>query len=126
MLSLTILRAHAFSLQSKYFQTTACRSTGTETELEAAVTQMFRRYGTVFVKIHQDPKNMPYAFYQFTVSIVSPYLSTLEFLEVHSRMMEMQCNALEDSKGRLIHGRPVRTERAKANRKFPCISRLRC
>lgn len=29
-------------------------------------------------------------------------------------------HALEDSKGRLIHGRPVRTERARANRKFPC------
>jgi hypothetical protein len=26
-------------------------------------------------------------------------------------------HALEDSKGRLIHGRPVRTERARANRK---------
>jgi len=30
-------------------------------------------------------------------------------------------HALEDSKGRLIHGRPVRTERARANRKFPAM-----
>jgi hypothetical protein len=38
-----------------------------EVELEAAVTEVFRKYGTVYVKITRDKKNMPMGFVQFTV-----------------------------------------------------------
>ncbi len=78
---------------------------------------MFRRYGTVFVKIRRDPKNMPYAFCQFTVSLPSSYYQS-ELVLTSIQDDEDAMRALEDSKGRLIHGRPVRTERARANRKF--------
>jgi hypothetical protein len=33
-----------------------------------AVTQVFREFGPVFVKIRRDIKQMPFAFCQFTVS----------------------------------------------------------
>lgn len=36
--------------------------------LEAEVTRAFSQFGTVFVKIRRDAKNMPFAFCQFTVS----------------------------------------------------------
>lgn len=36
--------------------------------LEAVVTNAFKQYGTVFVKIRRDKKNMPFAFAQFMVS----------------------------------------------------------
>jgi hypothetical protein len=39
-----------------------------------AVTQVFREFGPVFVKIRRDAKQMPFAFCQYTVSI-STYLS---------------------------------------------------
>jgi hypothetical protein len=36
--------------------------------LEVAVTQVFREFGPVWVKIRRDPKQMPFAFCQFRVS----------------------------------------------------------
>lgn len=35
--------------------------------LEAAVTKIFSQFGTVFIKIKRDPRNMPHAFCQYTV-----------------------------------------------------------
>lgn len=35
--------------------------------LEAEVTRHFSKFGVVFVKIRRDPRNMPFAFCQFTV-----------------------------------------------------------
>jgi hypothetical protein len=35
--------------------------------LEAEVTRVFSEFGTVFVKIRRDQRNMPFAFCQFTV-----------------------------------------------------------
>jgi hypothetical protein len=51
-----------------------------EVELEAAVTEVFRKYGTVYVKITRDKKNMPMGFVQFTVRflyilIIGPLLT---------------------------------------------------
>lgn len=41
--------------------------------LEAEVTRVFSDYGTVFVKIRRDQKNMPFAFCQYTVrTFISP------------------------------------------------------
>lgn len=40
-----------------------------DTRLEAEVTRHFSRFGTVFVKIRRDARNMPFAFCQYTVSI---------------------------------------------------------
>lgn len=37
-------------------------------KLAEALTFLFGRYGTVFVKIKRKANNMPYAFVQFTVS----------------------------------------------------------
>lgn len=39
-----------------------------DSRLEAEVTRAFSEFGTVFVKIRRDHKNMPFAFCQFTVS----------------------------------------------------------
>jgi hypothetical protein len=39
-----------------------------EEALQVAVTQVFREYGPVFVKIRRDAKQMPFAFCQYTVS----------------------------------------------------------
>jgi hypothetical protein len=38
-----------------------------EDSLQMAVTQIFREYGPVFVKIRRDGKHMPFAFCQYTV-----------------------------------------------------------
>jgi hypothetical protein len=40
----------------------------TDEALEVAVTQIFREFGVVYVKIRRDPKHMPFAFCQYTVS----------------------------------------------------------
>jgi hypothetical protein len=49
--------------------TTSLNSQHDEVELEAAVTEVFRKYGTVYVKITRDKKNMPMGFVQFTVRL---------------------------------------------------------
>ena len=41
-----------------------------EQELEAGVTEVFSHYGPVWVKIRRDGKNMPFAFCQYTVSLL--------------------------------------------------------
>lgn len=38
--------------------------------LEAEVTRIFSRFGTVFVKIRRDNRQMPFAFCQFTVYMI--------------------------------------------------------
>ncbi|KAM0325127.1 hypothetical protein ACHAQA_007666 [Verticillium albo-atrum] len=72
----------------------------TDEDLEAAVTNAFSKYGTVFVKIRRDNrKQMPYGFAQFTNA-------------QHAR------RALIDGKGTMILGRACRTERVKGNCQF--------
>lgn len=38
--------------------------------LEAEVTRVFSEFGTVFVKIRRDQRNMPFGFCQFTVCLI--------------------------------------------------------
>jgi RNA recognition motif-containing protein len=64
-----------------------------------AVTQVFREYGPVFIKIRRDSKHMPFAFAQYT-------------------HFEHAQRAIQHGKGRLIKGRPCRCEKAKAHRKL--------
>ena len=40
----------------------------TDESLEVAVTQVFREFGSVWVKIRRDGKQMPFAFCQYRVS----------------------------------------------------------
>ncbi|KAI0204227.1 hypothetical protein F4808DRAFT_475686 [Astrocystis sublimbata] len=75
-----------------------------DTVLEVAVTKVFSAFGPVFVKIRRDPKNMPFAFCQYTDS-------------QHAQ------KAQKDGKGLLIEGRPCRTEMVKANRSYVMFSR---
>ncbi|EHK96020.1 putative Meiotic activator RIM4 [Glarea lozoyensis 74030] len=70
-----------------------------EESLQVAVTQIFREYGSVYVKIRRDGKQMPFAFCQYT---------TPEHAE----------RAIREGRGRLIKGRPCRCEKAKAHRLF--------
>ncbi|POS83092.1 hypothetical protein EPUL_004372 [Erysiphe pulchra] len=67
--------------------------------LEVAVLEVFREFGTVFVKIRRDVKHMPFAFCQYTND-------------------ESAERAIKDGRGRLINGRPCRCEKAKAHRLF--------
>ncbi|TGJ77576.1 hypothetical protein E0Z10_g10693 [Xylaria hypoxylon] len=73
-----------------------------DTVLEVAVTKAFSAFGPVFVKIRRDPKNMPFAFCQYTDS-------------------KHALKAQKEGKGLLVEGRPCRTEMVKANRKFPAL-----
>ncbi|KAM0279040.1 hypothetical protein ACHAQH_004822 [Verticillium albo-atrum] len=73
--------------------------------LEAAVTEAFSKFGTVFVKIRRDNRNqMPYGFAQFTNA-------------QHAR------SALMKGKGTMILGRACRTERVKGNCQFVLFRR---
>ncbi|KAK5998926.1 Meiotic activator RIM4 [Cladobotryum mycophilum] len=65
-------------------------------KLEMEVTKFFSQFGTVFVKIRRDSRQMPFAFCQFT------------------RDEDAQ-QAEQQSTGAKILGRPVRIEMAKAN-----------
>ncbi|KAL9943179.1 hypothetical protein ACHAPW_002635 [Verticillium nonalfalfae] len=68
--------------------------------LEAAVTETFSKFGTVFVKIRRDTRNqMPYGFAQFT--------------NAHNAR-----TALLKGRGSIILGRACRTERVKGNCQF--------
>lgn len=80
--------------------------TETEDTLEMAVTQIFREYGPVYVKIRRDAKQMPFAFCQYT-------------------RPEHAATAIQEGRGRLIRGRPCRCEKAKAHRKFGIIAASR-
>ncbi|KAI1311253.1 hypothetical protein F5Y03DRAFT_382362 [Xylaria venustula] len=75
-----------------------------DTVLEVAVTKAFSAFGPVFVKIRRDPKNMPFAFCQYTDSM-------------HAQ------KAQADGKGLLVEGRPCRTEMVKANRSYVMFNR---
>ncbi|KAI0440272.1 hypothetical protein F4803DRAFT_577927 [Xylaria telfairii] len=75
-----------------------------DTVLEVAVTKVFSAFGPVFVKIRRDPKNMPFAFCQYTDS-------------KHAQ------KAQREGKGLLIEGRPCRTEMVKANRCYVMFNR---
>ncbi|KAF7913933.1 uncharacterized protein EAF01_000339 [Botrytis porri] len=70
-----------------------------EDSLQMAVTQVFREYGPVYVKIRRDGKHMPFAFCQYT-------------------KQEHAEKAIKEGRGRLIKGRPCRCEKAKAHRLF--------
>ncbi|RYP33385.1 hypothetical protein DL767_004790 [Monosporascus sp. MG133] len=60
-----------------------------DARLEVEVTRAFSEFGTVFVKIRRDQKNMPFAFCQFTVGFaigLGPYMSLAnEILENRRR-----------------------------------------
>jgi len=64
-----------------------------------AVTQVFREFGPVYVKIRRDTKHMPFAFCQYTNG-------------------EDAERAIREGRGRLVRGRPCRCEKAKAHRKY--------
>ncbi|KAH7386150.1 hypothetical protein BKA64DRAFT_725872 [Cadophora sp. MPI-SDFR-AT-0126] len=87
-----------FPPSSCVFVANLLQSEGDEA-LEVAVTQIFREYGTVYVKIRRDAKHMPFAFCQYTND------SDAE-------------RAIKEGRGRLIKGRPCRCEKAKAHRLF--------
>ncbi|KAK9777338.1 putative RRM domain-containing protein [Seiridium cardinale] len=67
--------------------------------LEAEVTRQFSDFGTVFVKIRRDARNMPFAFCQYTGAADAKI-------------------ALTEGKGRMIYGRNCRTEPVRANRTY--------
>ncbi|KAI1427239.1 hypothetical protein F5Y12DRAFT_792563 [Xylaria sp. FL1777] len=75
-----------------------------DTVLEVAVTKAFSAFGPVFVKIRRDPKNMPFAFCQYTDS-------------KHAQKAQVE------GKGLLVEGRPCRTEMVKANRCYVMFNR---
>ncbi|KAI3327388.1 hypothetical protein HD806DRAFT_531961 [Xylariaceae sp. AK1471] len=75
-----------------------------DTVLEVGITKAFSVFGPVFVKIRRDPKNMPFAFCQYT----DPK---------HAE------KAQRDGKGLLIEGRACRTEMVKANRSYVMYNR---
>lgn len=77
-----IHRQVVFLLQSKmqFFIIFTCRTSNntksllqseSDESLEIAVLEVFREFGTVFVKIRRDVKHMPFAFCQFTVCLTS-------------------------------------------------------
>ena len=53
-----------------------------------AVTQVFREFGPVFVKIRRDPRQMPFAFCQYTVSF-STFILTEQLLTIFHRKLHM-------------------------------------
>ena len=78
------------------------------------MTSVFREFGQVWVKIRRDHKNMPFAFCQYSVCL--PLL--LQYPLTHTSQTQIDAeNAIRDGRGRLIHGRPCRCEKAKAHRK---------
>ncbi|XMA14794.1 hypothetical protein WAI453_007585 [Rhynchosporium graminicola] len=87
-----------FPPSSCVFVANLLQSEGDEA-LEVAVTQIFREYGTVYVKIRRDTKHMPFAFCQYTNDADAE-------------------RAIKEGRGRLIKGRPCRCEKAKAHRLF--------
>ncbi|KAM0424858.1 hypothetical protein ACHAPT_009914 [Fusarium lateritium] len=72
--------------------------------LQASVTKIFARYGTVFVKIKRDKRQMPFGFAQYT------------------KVADAE-KALAGIRGIDIHGRPVRTERCNANLVYLIVRR---
>ncbi|UPK91931.1 hypothetical protein LCI18_002866 [Fusarium solani-melongenae] len=72
--------------------------------LMSAVTKVFNQYGTVFVKIKRDKRQMPFGFAQYT----------------QPKDAE---KALANLRGVEILGRPVRTERCNANLVFLVVRR---
>ncbi|KAI8675387.1 hypothetical protein NCS57_00439800 [Fusarium keratoplasticum] len=72
--------------------------------LMSAVTNVFNQYGTVFVKIKRDKRQMPFGFAQYT-------------------QPEDAEKALANLRGVEILGRPVRTERCNANLVFLVVRR---
>ncbi|KAJ4308809.1 hypothetical protein N0V84_011879 [Fusarium piperis] len=72
--------------------------------IASAVTKVFNKYGTVFVKIKRDKRQMPFGFAQYTKGADAEL-------------------ALANLRGVEILGRPVRTERCNANLVFLVIRR---
>lgn len=77
MHKLVIHLEHVFLLRSGFFRRlfifwrltdASLYAEESEKALEVAVTEIFRQWGTVFVKIRRDPQGMPYAFVQYTAS----------------------------------------------------------
>lgn len=61
---------------------------------------------------------MPFAFCQFTVSLPRVFLQ--EFLLIEVQDPAHAERAIREGRGRMIHGRACRTEKAQANRQSPC------
>jgi hypothetical protein len=74
LLAASSLPSKSFPLQLKLklISQSLLQSEGEET-LQMAVTQVFREFGPVFVKIRRDAKQMPFAFCQYTVSLVDVF-----------------------------------------------------
>lgn len=83
--------------------------------LEAAVTKIFSQFGTVFIKIKRDPRNMPHAFCQYTVC-KTPKESPTSVLLTLRQTDQDATEAVTKGRGEMIYGRPCRTEMARANR----------
>lgn len=56
-----------------------------EESLQVAVTQVFREFGPVYVKIRRDAKHMPFAFCQYTVSCLL-------------QLFQLEANATQESR----------------------------
>ncbi|RDW63853.1 hypothetical protein BP5796_10355 [Coleophoma crateriformis] len=74
-------------------------ATASDEVLTASVTEVFRKYGLVFVKVRRDSKGMPYSFAQFTCQ-------------------EDADEAMIYGNGKMINGRACRIEPTKANRLY--------
>lgn len=87
-------------LMLTFFSSISLAMKKSDVELEAGLTQVMGVYGTVHVIMNRDESkgNMPHAWCQFTKK-------------------EHAEKALAGAAGAMVHGRPLRIERAKANRK---------
>ncbi|RDW77401.1 hypothetical protein BP6252_05454 [Coleophoma cylindrospora] len=74
-------------------------ATASDEVLTASVTEAFRKYGQVFVKVRRDNKGMPYSFAQFTC-------------QRHAN------EAMIFGNGKMINGRACRIEQTNANRMY--------
>jgi len=75
---------------------------------------VFRDFGKVWVKVRRDDRQMPYAFAQYTVSpLLRSRASGTNYLKNKDHAEE----AIIEAVGRIVDGRPLRCEMAKANRK---------
>lgn len=84
--------------------------------MEAEITRHFSAFGTVFVKIKRDERDMPFGFLQYTVSY-PPLPCFLRGVILTLVQNEGDAaDAISNGVGTIIFGRACRVELAKANR----------
>ena len=82
----------------------------------------FTPFGTCFVKIRRDKKNMPFAFIQFTVGRFDKYYFHQPANVIPQTQNDRDATkARNEGAGIMFQGRPCRTEAVRANREFPCL-----